>query len=266
MTITDAQRQDTGEIEPARSLLVAIAASAEDLPALSALLATLSSEPRLTIIIAQRASANNGELRTEELASLTKFTVAPMVDGGPVLPGHLYVTPPHTVVKVRKGGFRLRAPHDAAERRAPVDAAFRSLARNFGPRVIGILLRAEGSDGSHRARGDRRRRRNDHGCRRRSRTPTGRFPTALPDSASSMTCFPWTTSPMRCSTICDSGPRPEQAGGRGSGGVESRNSCVEICGVLREQTGIDFKHYRTTTLLRRIERRMHVLRLQSVDV
>ena len=264
MTITDAQRQDTGEIEPARSLLVAIAASAEDLPALSALLATLSSEPRLTIIIAQRASANNGELRTEELASLTKFTVAPMVDGGPVLPGHLYVTPPHTVVKVRKGGFRLRAPHDAAERRAPVDAAFRSLARNFGPRVIGILLRAEGSDGliGLEAIGAA-------GGMTMLQAPEPNADRPLPDGVAGFRfaddLFPLdgiahaVLDYLRFWTEAGAGRRPWLRRRR------IQEQLVTICAFLRERTDIDFKHYRTTTLVRRIERRMHVLRLESPD-
>lgn len=39
----------------------------------------------------------------------------------------------------------------------------------------------------------------------------------------------------------------------------------EVCNLLREATGHDFKHYKETTLSRRILRRIHVLRCDSLD-
>jgi two-component system CheB/CheR fusion protein len=56
---------------------------------------------------------------------------------------------------------------------------------------------------------------------------------------------------------------------RGSRSEERRRELEarlpEICDVLMRRTGHDFKHYKSTTLLRRLERRIQVLQLADVD-
>ncbi|MBV8767252.1 MAG: PAS domain S-box protein [Hyphomicrobiales bacterium] len=262
MTITEEQRPETPEPAAARPLIVAIAASLEGLPALKALLAALPSDPRLACIVVQRERPDGGEVKAEDLAEHTQFAMASIVDGGPVLPGHLYVTPTGSVVRMRKGEFRLRVAHNTAERRFAADAIFRSIARNFGPRAIGVLL--EGADGfiGLEAIGAA-------GGMTMAQASGG--PDASPASAESANsaCIDHVLPAadiaraildyLRFWSESEEGKRPWLRRRR------IQEQLVSICAFLREQAGIDFKHYRTTTLLRRIERRMHVLRLESAD-
>ena len=68
MTITEEPRRKTSDFASARALVVAIAASAEALPALTELLSALPSDKRLTCIIIQRASPDGREIDAEALA------------------------------------------------------------------------------------------------------------------------------------------------------------------------------------------------------
>ncbi|MBV9111467.1 MAG: PAS domain S-box protein [Hyphomicrobiales bacterium] len=263
MTITDERRPETNEPNSPRPLIVAIAASIESLPGLKAFLAALPSDPQLTCIVIQRERPDGGEIKAEDLAEHTNFTVAPIVDGGPVWPGHLYVTPTRAVVAVRKGQFRLRAAHNTGERRFAADAIFRAIARNYGSRAIGVLLATEGSDGfiGLEAIGAA-------GGMTMAQASEPDASASSPDSANSAGVdhvLPpagmarAVSEYLRFWTEAEEGKRPWLRR------RHIQEQLVSICAFLREQMGIDFKHYRTTTLLRRIERRMHVLRLESVD-
>ncbi|MBV9568068.1 MAG: hypothetical protein JO172_08025, partial [Hyphomicrobiales bacterium] len=263
MTTIDERRPRTSEPAAARPLIVAIAASIENLPALQALLAALPSEPRLSCIIVQREKPDANEIKAEDLAQHSNFTVAPIADGGPIWPGHLYVTPTRSVVSVRKNEFRLRGAQNAGERRFVADAIFRSIARSFGPRAIGILLASEGSDGfiGLEAIGAAGGLTMAQASELDASTPsadiakTGCIDHVLPPAGIARAILDY----LRFWTEAEEGKRPWLRRRR------IQEQLVSICAFLREQTGIDFKHYRTSTLLRRIERRMHVLRLESPD-
>jgi two-component system chemotaxis response regulator CheB len=75
------------------------------------------------------------------------LAVHPM-DGDPVLPGHIYVAPPDHHLVFGPGG-RLRLTREARENhhRPAMDPLFRSAARHYGQRVIGVILTGALYDG-----------------------------------------------------------------------------------------------------------------------
>jgi two-component system chemotaxis response regulator CheB len=70
-------------------------------------------------------------------------------DGAAFRPGHMYVAPPDFHLELAPGG-RMRLTRAARENhnRPAVDPLFRSAARHYGPRVIGVVLTGGMNDGT----------------------------------------------------------------------------------------------------------------------
>jgi two-component system chemotaxis response regulator CheB len=71
------------------------------------------------------------------------------IDGEPFYPGHVYVAPPDRHLLLAPGG-QMRLTRDARENhfRPAVDPLFRSAARHYGRRVIGVILTGALYDGA----------------------------------------------------------------------------------------------------------------------
>src|SRR6202140_1381017 len=127
------------------SPIVAVAASADDLEAVSELLSALPADYSAAFIVVQHLNAGRERLLAEALAKRTILPVTLAHDGVVAEQDHVYLTPANTTLTMT--GRRIRVTPNAGKLHHPGDILFTSLAKERGDSAIGVVLSAGGSDG-----------------------------------------------------------------------------------------------------------------------
>ena len=133
---------------PSRDIVV-IGASAGGLEALSAIVAALPASLPACLLVVVHSSPLGGSLLPEILQRVSALPVAFAAEGQPLRAGRVYLAPAdrHLLIKARKLTLG-RGPRENGFRPA-IDPMFRTAAREFGPRVIGVVLSGGLSDGTY---------------------------------------------------------------------------------------------------------------------
>ncbi len=113
------------------------------------ILSALPPEFPASVLIVQHIAAGFGVGFAEWLADATRLPVHVAAEGELVAPGHVYVAPDQAHMGVREGP-RIRLSHGEPENglRPSVSHLFRSAARVYGEKAVGILLSGMGKDGA----------------------------------------------------------------------------------------------------------------------
>lgn len=137
---------------PRRIDIVAIGSSTGGPGALADLIPRLPGDFPVPIVIVQHMPALFTKLLSERLNSLSKINVHEGQRGQKLAAGDVYIAPgDHHLIVLQKGADAvLDLNQDAPENscRPAVDVLFRSVARVFGPHVLGVVLTGMGSDGA----------------------------------------------------------------------------------------------------------------------
>jgi len=134
---------------PAQSQLVAIGASTGGPPVLQIILSGMPKDFPLPVLIVQHIAAGFTEGFVEWLAQSSSLPVELPRHGQRVSPGRVYVAPDgfHMTVGV-DGRISLSSDEPENGLRPSVSRLFRSVAKAYGPRAIGVLLTGMGKDGA----------------------------------------------------------------------------------------------------------------------
>ena len=128
--------------------IVGIGASAGGLESFSELLARIPAPTGMVDVFVQHLDPGHASLLVEILSKRAGFPVEQAREGVKILPDHLYVITPNTILTLRGGVLHLRSRDLAEKPHRPVDAFFHSLAQHRGPNAIGIILSGSGMDGA----------------------------------------------------------------------------------------------------------------------
>jgi two-component system, chemotaxis family, protein-glutamate methylesterase/glutaminase len=132
-----------------RPRIIAIGASTGGPPVLQTILAALPGKFDLPVLIVQHIAAGFTQGLVEWLAQSSSLSVHIPTHGQLVLPGHVYVAPDGFQMGVSADGLvQLRSDEPENGLRPSVACLFRSVAKNYGPSAVGVLLTGMGKDGA----------------------------------------------------------------------------------------------------------------------
>ena len=260
-------------MRPATFPIVAIAASAGGLEPISELLAAIPSKIGMAFIVVQHLDPTHESLLPEILAKKTAMPVLPAHEGLAAAPDHVYVIPPNVTLTLRDETLHLAPRQSGHARHMPADALFKSLAEARGDSAIGVVLSGGDSDGALGIQEIK----HCGGITFAQEPSSARFP-SMPHNAIETGCVDFVLRPDRIarelarlsahaylrplgapSTLpTEEAPEaPEEVGT-----AAEEDHLRRIFRRLRSAHGLDFTHYKRSTLRRRLERRMAV---QKID-
>lgn len=248
--------RDSGGVQ----LVVGIGASAGSLQALKAFFDQIPADSGIAFVLLQHIAESERSLLPNLLDRMTEIPVVPIESGMRVAPNRVHVAPPNALSSFKDGLFALRQPRTAAEGRAPIDVLFRSLAEEYGAGSVGIILSGGGTDGTLGMEAI-----SNGGGMTMAQDPESAADAGMPGSAVLTGAADHVLPPDRLATELLAYAKHLRETGPVSSGDDIASRIPEICELLRQQTGHNFKHYKTSTLVRRIHRRMQIQHLHDVE-
>ena len=245
--------------------VVGIGASAGGLAAFEAFFSGMpaDTDPGMAFVLVQHLAPDHKSILTDLIRRYTRMQVFEVEDGMTVLPNCAYIIPPNRDMAFLNGTLQLMEPSAPRGQRLPIDFFFRSLAQDQRERAICIVLSGTGSDGTLGLRTIK-----GEGGMVMAQNPASTEYDGMPRSAIATGLVDYELPPaeMPAQLIAYAA----RAFGKVSRPVtapvpKAENAMKKVSVLLRAQTGHDFSQYKPSTINRRIERRMAVHQLETIE-
>ncbi|MBL9208928.1 MAG: PAS domain-containing protein [Opitutaceae bacterium] len=262
-----------------------IGASAGGLEAFTQLLKELPLDTGLGFVLVQHLDPEHESALTQILARATAMPVHEVTDRLRVEANHVYIIPPNTSLHIEDGVLKLQPRGPARTPSRSIDAFFESLAQDQHGRAIGVILSGSATDGTLGLEAIKA-----EGGITFAQDATARYE-SMPHSAVTAGCVDFVLPPEKIAHelariarhpfVAGTEPAPAARGKRaatvvaakaplppapeaGSGLRERTPGFDRILELLRQHSGVDFSLYKTSTVHRRIIRRMVLNRKDSL--
>jgi two-component system CheB/CheR fusion protein len=239
--------------------VVGLGASAGGLDPLIRFFDHLPTDTGMAFVIVQHLSPDFKSLMDELLARHTALPIHLVEDGMPVEANHVYLIPPKKEMIISGGRLLLSERDRQQELALPIDTFFRSLAQDCGRAAIAIVLSGGGSDGSRGVRHV-----HEAGGLVLLQDPASAQFDGMPRAARDAGVADFILAPEEMPHVL-----LEHAAERGRSGrdaaTEHPQGLEAVYRMLQDEFGLDFTHYKPSTVTRRIERRLALARSQDID-
>ncbi len=239
--------------------IVGVGASAGGLEALETFFANIPDDTGMAFVVVQHLSPDFKSVMDELLARHTRLPIHRVTDGMTVEPNAVYLIPPKKEMIISGGKLLLSDKDPDQGVTLPIDIFFRSLAQDVGARSVGIVLSGTGSDGSrgicdiHNAGGlvlAQSEESSKFDGMPKSALETGIVDVVLPPAAMPGALLAYASGELHELIAADK---------------VSLVGLDAIFNLLRRDYGIDFSHYKRTTVTRRVQRRLLMSQVVDLD-
>ncbi|HWE47220.1 MAG TPA: CheR family methyltransferase [Caulobacteraceae bacterium] len=250
--------------------IVGVGASAGGVEALEGFFRGVPENSGCGFVVVTHLNPERRSLLPEIVGRYTSMPVHVAADGAVVAANEVHILPPDAILDIENGKLRVRKPISLRRERKPIDIFFSALAMDQGECAAGVVLSGGDGDGTLGVKAIKER---------------GGLTIAQSTSDSSGPNYPDMPESAIASGMVDIATPAEQMGTRL---VEFAASLLnferlmaderrddddkalndarhEICAIIRNQLGHDFAGYKGKTFLRRVQRRMQVNHLDSLE-
>ena len=240
--------------------IVGIGSSAGGLEALQKLFGAMPADGGLGFVVAAHLDPTQVSHLTELLARCTTMPVVQIEQSIAVEPDHVYVIAPDRELSIKEGVLHSDKPQAPRGQRHPVDSFFRSLAEDQGERAIAIILSGTGTNGSLGLRFIKA----EGGVAIAQDPETAGFQ-GMPRSAIGTGIVDLVLPPEKMAEALLGLARHSYVR-RPAKAVEAapEDELNTLLALLRAEAGRDFSGYKPGTLVRRIDRRMGLHRINGL--
>ena len=242
------------EAKEPKFLVVGIGASAGGLEALTELIRYIPVDG-VAYIVVQHLAPEHVSILPQLLGRNARLPVATAADGMTLEPGRMYVIPPNSDLAVMHGALHVITPPSTNAPRLPADYLFRSIAEDYGPLAIGVVVSGTGTDGTLGLKAIKAA----GGFTFAQDPETAKYdgmPRSAAHNGAADFCLPLEEIGMEIARIAKQ-PHVRRAIEPYALPVEHvRDELGKIFVLIRAEFGTDLSHYKMTTIDRRLERRM----------
>lgn len=247
--------------------VVAVGASAGGLDALEKLFASLPPDTGAAFVVIQHLSPDHKSMMASLLSRHTRMPVIMVEDDMPLAPNQVFLIPPGSIMHVENRHLKL-TPKSPRSLTLPIDVFFQSLATHHGNKAVAVVLSGTGSDGTRGAGAI-----NEAGGLLVAQDPENAKFDGMPRSVISTglvdAILPVEDMAQRIVAHIHNQPLSgEEAERHLSSQALAMGPEAALAGIqhlLFQLGGINFEEYKPGTVLRRIERRMTVRQVGSIE-
>jgi two-component system CheB/CheR fusion protein len=258
--IDTAQTSSHDTTEVAAFHVVGIGASAGGLDSLERLFTHLPTDTGMAFVVLQHLSPDFKSLMDELLSRRTSMRIRQAEHDTVVEPNTIYLLPPMKEMIIRRRRLLLSDRNPRSGLTLPIDLFLRSLAQDVGDKAVAVILSGSGSDGSRGVQEISKA----GGTVLCESTDTAQF-NGMPLSAMRTGTVDQVLAPEEIASALAQLARPEPPN-HAPPPAEQDRGVDAILRLLHDEFGIDFSHYKASTVTRRIERRLALNRSVDIDM
>ncbi|WP_319201656.1 chemotaxis protein CheB [uncultured Ilyobacter sp.] len=242
---------------------VCIGASAGGLEALESFFKSMPNDSGLIFIVIQHLSPDYKSLMSELLARYTDMKIQVIEDGMETQPNQVYLIPPRKNLSIFHGKLFLSEQENKGHVNLPIDIFLKSLAKDQNKKAIGIILSGTGSDGTIGVRAIK-----EAGGMVMVQSETSAKFDGMPKSSISTGLSDYILSPSEMPEELINfikHPNIKSILNRALDSNEKFDDITKISLIMKEFGGIDFSYYKENTILRRLDRRVKINKLNNLQ-